>query len=277
MIQNCNEIQHWLLPSTVCFSVPFLFTRLNKQITFYDYGYDANSILDRIENLHTGILLTDYYSKPWQSTDLLLLKASTPALVHDCCLSAPVTDVAHLVADLLLFSTGKGKVLDLGSGAIGFCHSGHDVKSDPVQDPEKIRQQYQELDAYWKEILVGKTSFKKERVQDVDWIEHSDLDEPVYLSEVHKKLQARLDHKSMLNATYSQLINPVFLDNSIGNEWRFNILVDQPRVLLNELVKKDLFASNHYANAAVYLNDPENTNNKSSYLEKHIVNLFNDQ
>lgn len=280
LLQNCQSVQHWLLPSTICFSVPFLFIRLNKKITFYDYGYNINSVLNRIENADTGILLTDYYSKPWLPDNVKKLKELTPALIHDCCLSAPLTHIndVDLVADLLLFSTGNGKVVDLGSGALGFYRSVYDITLHPVANAENVRKEYEALDAYWKDILKDKDIFRKERVQaGVNWVDTSDYDEPAYLSDISNTQKDQTGHQSMLNNIYEQLINPSFLNNEIGNKWRFNILVDQPQILLAHLFGQGLFASNHYASAAGHLNHKKKENRSSSYIEKHIINLFNNQ
>lgn len=279
LVQNSSRIEKWLLPSNICFSVPFVFILLKKEVNYYDYGYDVTKILDKVSNNgDLGILISDYYSQAWSENDIALLKQHTPILIHDACLNTPETNVSSSEADLILYSTGKGKVVDLGYGAIGYYKHNFRVDLSNLDEQEKlsIENYYSSLDNYWKKIIKSDEIFHSEKIEAKRWINISCCENKQYIQIIEACKPVILEHKKRLNNIYEIGIPKDFTKIEFGKLWRFNLFIDNPTVLLNELFKQGLFASNHYANIPDYVGEKNNTSPKAKFIERHVVNLFND-
>ena len=124
------------------------------------------------------------------------------------CLYEPITDSE---ADLILYSTGDKKVVEMGMGGIGLIG-----------------------DCWNYEQLEGSVGFLK----DFSWVLNTD--------EYAKKKFETLEHKKRLNKIYSENL-PVGIQLSAGfQQWRFNILVEDKEQTLREIFNNNLFASGHY-------------------------------
>lgn len=77
----------------------------------------------------------------------------------------------------------------------------------------------------------------------------------------------------MKNEIYSNYIPSEFLLHKDANNWRYNLLVDNSKKVIEAIFNEQLFCSTHYANAAYYLQYEKHQN--SDAIEHHIVNLFN--
>ena len=81
-------------------------------------------------------------------------------------------------------------------------------------------------------------------------------------------------HKKKINSIYSNnIIKKAQLPINYQN-WRFNLLVNKKKKLLQSLFSEKLFASTHYFPLPKLFN--QRSTRKSERLFQHIVNLFND-
>ncbi len=132
------------------------------------------------------------------------------------------------------------------------------------------------METFWKSVLNG-TPFDPRAVLEVDWIDEGKqlvTSRDNYLQTIDNNLESTLLHKSKLNDLYSSEIDPDFHWHPNGNDWRFNILVDDPKLVMQEIFSRNLFASQHYANAAAYICNNRDLKN-ADLVERHMVNLFN--
>lgn len=278
---NFNHISNWLIPATICFSVPLLFLKLKKRITFYDFGFNPDLILERVpKNEKVGILIFDYYGKKWEESCIAYLKNYFDCIIHDCCLSYPETVIENISAkhaDLVVFSTGPKKTVDIGYGALGYYKSCYDMRTETISYSEEWKKNYCKLEQNWKKSLNNHSVFSNFKCVASDWIDISSSKiEDDYVDEVKKKNRQVKKIKTKINSIYEEIIPDELKLKGLSNDWRYNITIDHPEVILNEFRQHNLFASTHYANTAQILGYGNEELNKSLFVEKHIINLFND-
>lgn len=273
-------MDHWLLPANVCFSVPFLISSLGRKMSFYDFGIGGapvEPVLAKQRGAQVGVLLLNHYGLPWDEEDVSLIRKNSASVVLDACLSVPnFQPLPNSKADLTLYSSGKGKVVELGYGAFG-----HLITPLAGQRQGIVRQGfnptgYDLLERYWKQVLEG-IPFAKDIVLMHEWVDEGTdlLPDPIAYSERVKRQQLFvLRHKLEINRVYNELIDDEFHWHPRGNTWRFNIMVDDAELLLKEIFSRGLFASRHYANAARRLGETDRLP-FADLVEKHMVNLFN--
>lgn len=141
------------------------------------------------------------------------------AIIDDRCLCFPCVDLVQTDADLVLYSTGEKKQVDLGAGGIGYVADG------------------------WKyeDIRVAENAVLKNDT----WIPNK--------VEIEQKMDAVIKHKEILNDIYRRnLAKHVLRLPDPYQHWRFNIIVDDKEQMLKSIFDAGLFASSHYAIASEY-------------------------
>lgn len=135
------------------------------------------------------------------------------AIIDDRCLCFPCLDLVQTDADLVLYSTGEKKQVDLGIGGIGYVADG------------------------WKyeDILVSENAVLKNDT----WMPNN--------AEIEKKMDAVIAHKEKLNAIYRRNIPKRYRLPDPYQHWRFNIIVPHKGEVLKAIFDSGLFASGHYA------------------------------
>lgn len=135
------------------------------------------------------------------------------AIIDDRCLCFPCLDLVQTDADLVLYSTGEKKQVDLGIGGIGYVADG------------------------WKyeDILVSENAVLKNDT----WMPNN--------AEIEKKMDAVIAHKEKLNAIYRRNIPKRYRLPDLYQHWRFNIIVPHKGEVLKAIFDSGLFASGHYA------------------------------
>ena len=158
----------------------------------HTYGVENNfyDFFQKIKEVHAGIVIVD-----------------------DKCLCMPDLHVEESPADLVLYSTGAKKMVDLGGGAIGY-----------VADQWK----YDEIEVEPNEYLTNEI-----------WL----LD----TKQLYMKMDAMIAHKEKLNAVYRKILPSAIQLPDAFQHWRFNILVQNKQEILDALFAEGLFASGHYA------------------------------
>lgn len=170
------------------------------------------------------------------------LRKAAPGLllVDDRCLCPPERphEVDATGADLVLFSTGAKKHVDLGSRGYGVMASG--IKyDDPHSEPLS-----------------------------------SAAEAECYFNLIAKKLPVITEEKHRINAIYQKGIPPEACLPDAYQGWRFNILVNEAGILIQNLFDAGLFASRHYSDLTTPGALDAQTN--AGRIAAHIVNLFND-
>ncbi len=261
------EIKTWFLPATICFSVPILFKALNKKVVFYDFSF---SLTKQLQNKakESGILVTDYFGKSFESNEINELKNYYDTVIYDRCLTMPVF-VPNKNVNLILYSFGYEKPIDIGGGA--FAYSDIQIEFNPEKDNNTV-ENYNYLELNWKKAVGNKALFNTEILHPNKWIDTSNS---MQIDIVNIELKSIEIHKekALKNEIYSSYIPSEFLLHNEANNWRYNILVKDKKEAIDSIFNQQLFCSSHYANAANYLQSEKHPN--SEIIEHYIVNLFN--
>ena len=143
------------------------------------------------------------------------LRAINPniVIIDDRCLCMPELNEPNSSADLVLYSTGEKKQVELGMGGIGYVAKGWN---------------YEEIILPENDVLTNET-----------W----ELDEKALLA----KMDAVIKHKEKLNAIYRKNLPANIQLPAPYQHWRFHILVPNKEDVLKALFDEGLFASSHYA------------------------------
>lgn len=155
----------------------------------YGVENDFYDFFQEVKEVHAGIVIMD-----------------------DKCLCMPDLHVEESPADLVLYSTGAKKIVDLGGGAIGY-----------VSDQWK----YDEIEVEPNEYLTNEM-----------WL----LD----TKQLYMKMDAMIAHKEKLNAVYRKMLPSTIQLPDAYQHWRFNIITDKKNEILKALFAEGLFASSHY-------------------------------
>jgi len=135
------------------------------------------------------------------------------AIIDDRCLCFPCLDLVQIDADLVLYSTGDKKQVDLGVGGIGYVADGW--KYENIQVPENA-------------VLTNDT-----------WTPNK--------AEIEKKMDEVIRHKEKLNSIYRRNIAKRYRLPDPYQHWRFNIIVPNKGEVLKAIFESELLASGHYA------------------------------
>lgn len=135
------------------------------------------------------------------------------AIIDDRCLCFPCLDLVQTDADLVLYSTGEKKQVDLGEGGIGYVADGW---------------KYEDIRLAENAVLKNDT-----------WTPNK--------AEIEKKMDEVIRHKEKLNAIYRRSIAKRYRLQDPYQHWRFNIWVPNKGEILKTIFDSGLFASGHYA------------------------------
>ena len=220
---NFIEVNHIagkvILPANICVDVVNTLRYAGLELVFVDVQannlcIDQSSVLQLAPSaamllfVHTYGVEDDFYEFFAQ------VKEVNPniIIVDDKCLCLPDLNVDETPADIVLYSTGAKKMVELGGGAIGY-----------IAD----QWEYDEVEVEPNEYLNNDT-----------WL----LD----TKQLYIKMDAMISHKEKLNAIYREMLPVSIQLPAQYQHWRFNILTDKKYEILKALFAEGLFASNHY-------------------------------
>lgn len=208
-----------ILSANICTDVVNMLHYVGLELAFVDIQAD-NLCIDQDEVVslakeasmllfvHTYGVENDFYDFFQEVKEI----NSEIVIVDDKCLCMPDLHVEESPADLVLYSTGAKKMVDLGGGAIGY-----------VADQWK----YDEIEVETNEYLTNEM-----------WLLDS--------KQFYMKMDAMIAHKEKLNAVYRKMLPSAIQLPDAYQHWRFNILTDKKDEILKTLFAKGLFASSHY-------------------------------
>jgi hypothetical protein len=244
-------------PATLCMAPGPLLSRLSAP------GFDA-----------AGVLFVRTYGFAHNFDNLFVeIKRVAPRvlLVDDRCLCEPSFEPASPPeVDVVLYSTGYAKPVDLGFG--GFALMREDVDYEPRRLPFEPRA----LDAL---TLAYKQALERRTKMDYlngDWLDtrtpSSSIEE--YRRLVERRVPPVFEHKRQLNEIYRTGLGPEIRLPDPFQNWRFQVLVRDKEALLAAIFDQELFASSHFADLCGVFSDGEAPVARRAHAR--IVNLFND-
>jgi hypothetical protein len=271
----------WLLPANICPIVPITFCKAGVPFQFVDISARTlNLDLDQAaELIHTrkfgGLLYAHAYGDlytPHPFFDAMRILDPNLIIVDDRCLCVPdINPPADSAADVVLYSTGYAKIVELNSGGYAFLRDGFQYQSASLPfNPEH----HDEIEKQYKQAIQHQTKFV---YSDSDWLQ---TDSPSlawhdYQNQIESKRKDSLTRRATLNQIYaSRLPKEIQLPSSYQT-WRFNIRVKNKSQVLNAIFKAGLFASSHYVSLAGIMSDGEAP--VAEALADEVINLFNDE
>ena len=235
-----------LLPANVCPDVVKTLHHAGLSTTFVDLQVDNLCIhqeavlrLAREASMllfvHTYGIEHDFYSFFEQ------VREQNPdiVIVDDKCLCLPDLDVKDSAADLVLYSTGENKMINLGGGAIGFLAE---------------KWQYDEVRVEESELLSNEL-----------WL----LDP----KQLYMKMDAIIAHKEKLNTIYRAILPEAIQLPDAYQHWRFNILVPNQEQVLAALAAEGIPADCAYPSQdeACVVASNLHTLSVNLYNDKHLT------
>lgn len=272
----------YIIPSNVCPIVPITFLKADRKFELIDINddtlcLDEEVVLKKLKyspNKYAGVLFVRTYGtdKCFEPFFKRIKEISGKHLViDDRCLSVPNYKYVDTYADVILYSTGYSKIVDLGYG--GFAQ---------IKETINYRK-YQTI--YSKDSHIELTNNYKQRIEarspyiykDSDWLDNSNIDRTF---ENHVLLIQEEQSKS---TEIKKKINKIYSDNLPHNAqldpdfqlWRFNIRVPNKNTILKYLFANDLFASSHFASLKGIFSEGVAAN--AEKLHSTVINLFNDK
>lgn len=210
---------------------------------------DENELMGRLEEAQAVLFVHTYGTERGFDELFGEIKKAKPevAIIDDKCLCMIDASLnQNSLADLVLFSTGAKKQIDLGSGGFGFVADTWDYYETKGN-------------CCWMNCLDGNW-------QDLLYIENGELR---FSDELCCRINDMKSHRDTLNSIYKRnLPKEIQLPESF-QRWRFNIWVENKDEVLQTLFSNGLFASGHYKPF-----DERCENSKD--LFHHVINLFED-
>ena len=269
-----------LLPANVCPIVPATLLKCNVEYEFVDissmdYLMDREIVKEKIktEDIAAIIFVRTYGYFSDETAFFRELKYISPniVIIDDRSLCVPqLTPNYESYTDLILYSTGYSKYVDLGYGGYAFIKETLSYESFALDFNEK---DHDNLIKQFKYNLDNKSRFN---YVDTNWLDNRkcEIDEVKYFEKINKRIQEIELHKNRLNEIYETNLPAEIQLKKDYNNWRFNILVNNKKFILKKIFENDLFASSHYQSLVGIFGKGigENANN----LHSKVINLFND-
>lgn len=270
----------WLLPVNVCPVVPltlcllgvkFIFIDISKQTLCVDIQKCVELLKSHTEKI-VGIVYVRTYGFLSDTTiDFSTLRAYNPQLtiIDDRCLCIPGDTVNSFGADMVLYSTGHCKQIDLGGGGLAFSRlpikkvNSNDLMYDGTDEEALYKKAYSEH-----KIL---TAMPK------GWLRLGPYTEPhQYINIINERIPLRIAQRERLNNIYQCNLPSSIQFPKAYQAWRFNILIpkNKKQKILDAIFEAGLFASSHYHSANRLFDNCHFIN--SDQLFSQVVNLFND-
>ncbi len=291
-LAGANQKGIWLLPANVCPAVPLALMQAGTAFEFIDINpaslcMDVEQACQRIAEPDSPpvaglIYVRSYGFAAHGATDLQTLRQALPGstiLVDDQCLSTPDIDLdtrPNNDASAVIFSTGYGKVLDLGGGGYGVLYGQPAYAPPPAMSAQDAALAYTAMTARYKDAMQSGDVFSNENI--APWIcGNPGADWPDLKARISKTLPDVIVHKKMLNQVYDDGlrgldgINPLAPNQHI---WRYTVLAHRRDEFLALLFRNGLFASAHYYPASLLFGGHPCP--RAHALHKSVLNFFND-
>lgn len=220
---NFIEVNHItgkvILPANICVDVVNTLRYAGLELVFVDVQannlcINQSSVLQLAPSAAMLLFVHTYGVEDEYHEFFAQVKEVNPniIIVDDKCLCLPDLNVDKTLADIVLYSTGAKKMVELGGGAIGYIADQWEYDEVQVEPNEYLNNEQWLLDT--KQLYI--------------------------------KMDAMISHKEKLNAIYRENLPESIQLPAQYQHWRFNILTDKKDEILKALFAEGLFASNHY-------------------------------
>ncbi len=273
----------FLLPANICPLVPLVFQKAEIPFEFIDIEADTLCmdrrqvirLLDSQPGKYAGVLFARTYGLGSDFGEFFhTIKAINTSIltIDDRCLCAPVPDaMPEAGIDLILYSTGYAKYVDIGQGGFGILTDDHVyLRTENRFDPAALAA----VSLAYKTALDQRTPFCQPHS---DWLDTRppEIAWSAYRDRIRAETEAMQRHKAQLNALYAAGLPVEIRLAESFQQWRFNILVENRAALMQTIQLNGLFASNHYASLAGIFGPGDTP--IADNLGQRVVNLFNDR
>ncbi len=235
-----------LLPANICSDVVKTLQYAGLTTTFVDLQVDnlcinKEAVLAMAKEasmllfVHTYGIEHDFYAffeqVREQNPDIII--------VDDKCLCLPDLDVKDSAADLVLYSTGENKMINLGGGAIGYLADQWEYDEVRVEESELLSNELWLLDP----------------------------------KQLYMKMDAIIAHKEKLNTIYRAMLPEAIQLPDAYQHWRFNILVPNQEQVLAALAAEGIPADCAYPSQdeACVVASNLHTLSVNLYNDKHLT------
>lgn len=271
----------WLLPANVCPVVPFTFVAAQVPFEFVDIDkqtlcIDEETVKEKVQNDKTikGVLYVHTYGSE-QDIDAFVERVREKSvdvkIVDDRCLCRPEISSPKTSANVVLYSTGYAKYLDLGGGGYAWLQEGEKVYSGDIIYEKDT------LDEYFKSLQLSNRQYVQNEAPK-HWlnaaIEKNGLKIRKYFKTIQFQLRQADIHKQEINDIYKTISAHGTLGTNMNN-WRYSLLVERKEEVLSEIFSAGLFASSHYCPSSRLFTQEYFPN--AEWLYARIINLFNDK
>ena len=235
-----------LLPANICSDVVKTLQYAGLTTTFVDLQVDnlcinQEALLAMAKEasmllfVHTYGIEHDFYAffeqVREQNPDIII--------VDDKCLCLPDLDVKDSAADLVLYSTGENKMINLGGGAIGYLADQWEYDEVRVEESELLSNELWLLDP----------------------------------KQLYMKMDSIIAHKEKLNTIYRAMLPEAIQLPDAYQHWRFNILVPNQEQVLAALAAEGIPADCAYPSQdeACVVASNLHTLSVNLYNDKHLT------
>ncbi|HUG33932.1 MAG TPA: hypothetical protein VMJ90_04115 [Anaerolineales bacterium] len=278
LLVNRNDARPWLMPANICPIVPITFMKARVPFEFVDISPETLHMdLDQAGALigrrgYGGLLYAHTYGEESTPGEFFnFAKSIDPDLfiVDDRCLCMPGFEQSS-VADVMLYSTGYAKVVELNSG--GYAMMDDQIDYQPVQLDFDLAS-HEDLEKAYKSAVQNRTRFE---YRDSAWLQTTSAlpDWSSYKNQVEGETTSSLARRRALNEIYSSRLPEEIQLSSQYQTWRFNVRVMDKTAILKAIFENGLFASSHYASLAGIMS--EGRAPVAETLADEVINLFND-
>jgi hypothetical protein len=280
LLKSQKHPRPWLLPANICPIVPITFFKAGVPFEFVDISAETLHMdLDQAEGRlrrgpYGGVLYAHTYGEPSTPVEFFQsVKSKYPGLllVDDRCLCIPDVEPAQNTSvDMVLYSTGYAKVVELSFGGYAFLKDGVSYQPRHLSFSSKA---YGEIERGYKQAIQNRSPFV---YTDSDWLQ-TEADLPAwydYRQQIENGLKASLLHRALINGIYTDYLPTKCQLPAKYQTWRFNIRLQNKDQVLKAIFASGTFASSHYASMAGIMAAGQCP--QAEKLEAEIINLFND-
>jgi len=282
-LRSIDNERALLIPANICPIVVVTFLKARRKFEFVDISnqtlcMDENIVLDKIRNApnkYAGVLFVrtygimssfEYFFKQIKETNDNLI------LIDDRCLTVPdFSRPNNTYADILLFSTGYSKFVDIGFGGFALAKDSLNYQKHAVDFNRDC------LEKLISGIKFSISAKKKFHYEDSDWLDslYPEIAFDEYRRMVSEKINESFKIKNALNKIYFQNLPKEVQLKPDYQIWRFNIMVPCKDLLIKDIFDNGLFASSHYSSLSGIFDD--GFSEVSDNLHSKIINIFNDR
>lgn len=273
----------FLLPANVCPIVPMTLLKAGRAFELIDISQhtlciDPHQLVQRFNTPGTkpaGLVFVRTYGAMFDmSAPFKAVRHACPdvLLIDDRCLCPPeFDDVPSSEVSAVLYSTGYGKVVDLGFGGVGVLNPdtpySRTATSFKQGDLDKLTANYKECIQAGSRFEYVDSKWLACGSPEVVWDEYRRL--------VAEEAARALEIKNQINCLFGESIPQGIQFPKEFQTWRFNLNIQDSAALLADIRDAGLFASSHYQALGHMFPSPQT--DTAETLSRHVVNLFNDR